>query len=972
MKKALAILLVLNGFLSYTQCTLTLSTSATNVTCGDSLNIVANGQYSPYNLTENFNNNALPNGWTLGGSADFTNPCGPSLDGSPSLWMGNTVSLPRVMVTQAYDVSSGGQICFDFDFAGDENNTDCEDPDAANEGVYFRYSIDAGATWVDIFYFQPNSANTGPYYNWGNYCFPIPAAAQTTSTIFNFSQDANSSNTWDHWGIDNFSLQTNTSSGPAYYFLLDNSPFDGDTMVFSLNDEVYTIEYTNGIDDTCSATLTTTIVPFDPNFVYDPDTVCTGEGIVWSPTFLGSTGGYFSASPSGILIDSVSGVIDYQNSVAGQYSITYQSTNSSCPGAMSQMVQILDSPILFAGNDTIVQANTPFSLTAYNPSGTPIAWSGGISDGVPFSLNTGVYYFIVNTTAGCPSPDTIQVISGNPTINSSCNLTTVPSTVAVECGDSVNIVTTAQNFSWTLNYDFNNSMLPSGWTVSGTPEFDNPCTPSLDGSPTVWMGSGVNTPRSIITEAFDVQCGGQVCFDIDFAGDELSSTSCEDPDAANEGVFFRYSTDMGASWVDIFYFQPNFPNTGPYYNWGNYCFTLPPGAQSQNTIFSFSQDINSSANYDHWGIDNFDLYAGSCSASNGYYYLLDNSAYDGDTTIFTNVNHTYIIEYTNGYDDTCTAQVDVTVNPFTAGIAYNPDTICTSQSINWTPLVTGSTTGYFSASPGGLLIDSLTGNIDYANSPLGQYSITYQSTNPSCSGGASFTVNILDTPILFAGNDTIVEANLPFSLSAYNPSGWSIVWSGGITDGVPFTLSPGTYQYVVSFTSQITGCPSSDTIIVTAVNPPIITAIITHDDGTSNGAIDATITTFGGPVQSILWSNAEVTEDIVGLPASDYTITVTDSFGLVGSNTFTVLSTVGMENLNSLEFDIFPNPANNSVHLTSSTIFDFELFDSAGKLVFSGSGESMYQIEVKNWAPGLYFVEARTGENLVKKKLVVE
>ena len=555
---------------------------------------------------------------------------------------------------------------------------------------------------------------------------------------------------------------------------------------------------------------------------------------------------------------------------------------------------------------------------------------------------------------------------------SQCTLAVNSSSVNVTCGDSINIIATGQSYAGIVNEDFNTSSLPLGWALVGAPDFSNPCSPSLDGSPSVWMGSAVAIPRVITTQAYDVQCGGQICFDLDFGGDDNTSGNCEDPDLTTEGISFEYSTNGGATWNLIFYHPAIGGYANQYYQWGTYCYQIPAAGLSANTSFRWSQVAVSSNVNDHWGIDNFNLQATSCSGAIPYYFLLDGASFDGDTTVFSAINHVYTIEYTNGIDDTCSALVNAVVTPFDASFILSPDTVCTSESINWTPTVLGNSGGYFSASPSGVLLDSVTGNIDYQNSTGGQYNISYQSTNPSCGSSSGQLVQIIDAPILFAGNDTTVEANVPFSLNAYNPSNVAISWSGGVIDGSPFSLVMGNYQYVVSLVSPVTGCPSTDTIQVTAVNPPTISAIIVDDNGTSSGSIDATIVTFGGPVFSTLWSNGATTEDIVNLPASHYTITVTDSSGIQGSNTFTVVSTVGINESENFGINIFPNPGSDLVLINSSSDFDVELFDVAGNLVYSGQGKQQYELQVKTWASGAYILHAKNEKSVITKKFVVK
>lgn len=227
------------------QCTVEISPDPIVINCGDYIDLTANGISGTPALSTSFDGAALGAGWSSSGNVLYTNPCGPSLDGTPAAWFGN-VAFPRLLTTNGFDMSCGGQVCFDLDFAGDENNTDCEDPDLIDEGVFFQYSINGGASWIDIYYFEPTANISGPFYTWANYCFTIPAAAWTTNTMFQWSQPNASSAGNDHWGLDNVVI---TPIDCGYYYDWANLPGSPDAVTQTVNPQVnttYTVTYTDG------------------------------------------------------------------------------------------------------------------------------------------------------------------------------------------------------------------------------------------------------------------------------------------------------------------------------------------------------------------------------------------------------------------------------------------------------------------------------------------------------------------------------------------------------------------------------------------------------------------------------------------------------------------------------------------------------------------------------------------------------
>ena len=81
----------------------------------------------------------------------------------------------------------------------------------------------------------------------------------------------------------------------------------------------------------------------------------------------------------------------------------------------------------------------------------------------------------------------------------------------------------------------------------------------------------------------------------------------------------------------------------------------------------------------------------------------------------------------------------------------------------------------------------------------------------------------------------------------------------------------------------------------------------------------------------------------------------------------------------SVDFSLYPNPANNSVAIKYQPGVNEEVqlrvFDLSGKTVFEKtaiSGHDIYQLEVANWTAGFYFVEMRSGNRVISKKLLIE
>lgn len=106
-------------------------------------------------------------------------------------------------------------------------------------------------------------------------------------------------------------------------------------------------------------------------------------------------------------------------------------------------------------------------------------------------------------------------------------------------------------------------------------------------------------------------------------------------------------------------------------------------------------------------------------------------------------------------------------------------------------------------------------------------------------------------------------------------------WSVPATTEDVSGLGAGTYTLVMTDTN---GCNRNGAAYTFVIDEPLeidiaadVTNTLCYDDST--GAIDITITNAVTPVQTIQWSNAANTEDLINLPAGTYNVEVTDANG---------------------------------------------------------------------------------------------
>jgi len=283
------------------------------------------------------------------------------------------------------------------------------------------------------------------------------------------------------------------------------------------------------------------------------------------------------------------------------------------------------------------------------------------------------------------------------TLAQNCEINVSASEYDISCGSCVTLTAFGQNTNFSvLNEDFNTGGFGPGW--SGTPgavNFSNPCSGGgVDGTPHAWMDNNTDVPRELVSASYDFSSsvnGVSICFDMMYAI-QGEGAPCEGPDEPNEGVYLEYSTDGGSTWTTINYFDPLGGNNSILTSWNNYCFDLPAVAITANTQIRWYQNVGSGQDYDHWGIDNLQIYFNDIASevtwiadpANGfpaYTYGIGVGGGTIPTPVCPTATTTYTAQIVTGTGDVCTQTVTINVvSPvINSSISASPLTICTSN-----------------------------------------------------------------------------------------------------------------------------------------------------------------------------------------------------------------------------------------------------------------------------------------------------
>lgn len=349
-----------------------------------------------------------------------------------------------------------------------------------------------------------------------------------------------------------------------------------------------------------------------------------------------------------------------------------------------------------------------------------------------------------------------------------------------------------------------------------------------------------------------------------------------------------------------------------------------------------------------------------------------------------------------------------------ADFSYTSGMHCIGSSDLVPTLISTSSTGIYTSSPSGLIINAGTGVINMTTSAAGDYSVKFITNNANtCIDSAEVTITITEsqTPA-FSIPDLICTGAVAPSLPATSDNSISGTWTPSTVDNSTsgtYTFNPGSGQCVLSVTktinvvsSPLTPTFTIESSICTGASAPVLATISDNSvPGTwspaivSNVASDTyTFTPVSGncattttaaiavvenvtPTFTIVSSICsgesapilETTSDnsITGLwlpsmvsntATGTYTFTpASNECAAPVSTTVTVNDCSGIEEENLLKYQIFPNPASESVFISGLHVNAIIwLLSADGKIIEERKTENslLEKFDVKSLEKGIY------------------
>lgn len=552
--------------------------------------------------------------------------------------------------------------------------------------------------------------------------------------------------------------------------------------------------------------------------------------------------------------------------------------------------------------------------------GYTYSWSSGGSSAAETGLPAGVYTVTVTDANNCVKTNSV-------TINQPAPLSLASSSTDVMCnGDndgsasvSVSGGTTGYTYAWSSGGTLASENAIAAGTYTVTVTDNNNCTASAS------FTISQPDPVSLNTSSTDVLCNGE----------NEGQASVTATGGVSSYTYLWSSGGAGSSETGL--------AAGPYsvtVTDGNNC-----SASASVTITEPSAITISSTSADATcGSSNGSASVSASGGTGNLAYLWSNGA----TTASINGLQagTYSVTVTD--ENSCSSSSAIIVNNISGpsiNLASSADVSCNggndgSASLN----VSGGTSPYSYSWDNGATTASVSGL------SAGGYFVSVTDNN-NCVGILSVSIGEPTTLALSLSAEDISCNGLNDGSASVSgsggTSGYSYLWSNGTSTSSAPGLSAGTYTVTVSDANNCTATSAID------VNEPSVLATSTSATAVScNGGSDgqAELSASGGvSPYSYLWNTGDNTASVSGLPAGNYTVTVTDGNNCTASANVSISQPSALA-LSTGSADVSCNGANDgSIELTvngGTSPFTYLWSNGSVQAQLSGLSPQSYSVTV--------------------------
>ena len=240
------------------------------------------------------------------------------------------------------------------------------------------------------------------------------------------------------------------------------------------------------------------------------------------------------------------------------------------------------------------------------------------------------------------------------------------------------------------------------------------------------------------------------------------------------------------------------------------------------------------------------------------------------------------------------------------------------------------------------------------------------------------TITIADvTPTVFVADVQHVACNgsangaIDITIIEGTP-GYTFEWETGHTTEDLTGLTAGTYRLKIT---DGNGCSVWGSFNVMEAQALTATLDVVQPTASTDGDIDLTVEGGTAPY-SYTWNTGDVSEDLFGVPAGYYQVTVIDANGcdVMVDKTIQNISTASVNNLESVNINVFPNPTSDYATVTwdNNEVTKLTVVNANGQVVENADVDLQNNYTTQNLNAGMYFINLTDDNNNTNtKKLIV-
>jgi hypothetical protein len=224
------------------------------------------------------------------------------------------------------------------------------------------------------------------------------------------------------------------------------------------------------------------------------------------------------------------------------------------------------------------------------------------------------------------------------------------------------------------------------------------------------------------------------------------------------------------------------------------------------------------------------------------------------------------------------------------------------------------------------------------------------------------------TPVCADQNTGVIELNVLYGQESYQ-----YLWSNGATTSMINGLNAGVYTVTVT---DDNGCSDALSLEISTYTPLLLLLNTFASEGQTCGA--EAIILSGIPPYAYQWSNGEISNPALALPAGEFSVTVTDGVGCTAifNDICTIVST------NIAEKGVLyvsPNPSEGIFYINSEYFneqaLELSVFNSTGKHIITqvvAKNAVDYPIDLTACPAGLYLLKVKSQSGILLQSFLMK